>query len=121
MSWNAFRNALQYAGGGARNLNAARARGVCVGTDDPEKFFPEVPGGGQPAAGEIAKAFCRRCDERPRCLAGALDLKMKWGVFGGLTADERRRAIGQWDSIKREKAAEEAARAAEVLAWPTER
>ena len=45
---------------------------------DPELFFAEVP-----ADVEEAKALCRNCPVREACLAGALERREPWGVWGG--------------------------------------
>jgi hypothetical protein len=71
---------------------------------DPELFFPdsstespsESPDGeaGEPlVAAQVAaaKAVCRRCPVRQRCLEEALE-RIPYGIAGGLTAGERRRA-----------------------------
>ena len=80
----------------------AACRGV-----DPELFFPEAPTEpssdlssdpsrepeGEPlVAAQVAaaKAVCRRCPVRARCLAEALE-RLPHGIAGGLTAGERRR------------------------------
>src|SRR5262245_47159880 len=47
-------------------------------TDDPELFFAESPGDA-----ETAKALCRECPARAGCLAGALERREPWGVWGG--------------------------------------
>jgi WhiB family redox-sensing transcriptional regulator len=45
---------------------------------DPEVFFAESP-----ADVEAAKALCRDCPVREACLAGALERREPWGVWGG--------------------------------------
>lgn len=45
---------------------------------DPDLFFSESPG-----SLEVAKALCRECPLRAKCLAGALDRAEPWGVWGG--------------------------------------
>jgi WhiB family redox-sensing transcriptional regulator len=45
---------------------------------DPELFFAESP-----ADVETAKALCVDCPIRTGCLAGALDRREPWGVWGG--------------------------------------
>jgi WhiB family transcriptional regulator, redox-sensing transcriptional regulator len=45
---------------------------------DPELFFAEAP-----ADVEAAKALCLDCPIRERCLAGALQRREPWGVWGG--------------------------------------
>ncbi len=45
---------------------------------DPELFFAESP-----QDVEQAKAMCRSCRARLACLAGALERREPWGVWGG--------------------------------------
>jgi WhiB family redox-sensing transcriptional regulator len=40
-----------------------------------------------------AKAVCSSCPVRSSCLAEALAHRDGWGVFGGLTAEERARLL----------------------------
>jgi WhiB family redox-sensing transcriptional regulator len=47
-------------------------------TEDPELFFAEAP-----ADVEAAKALCQGCRARGECLAGALERREPWGVWGG--------------------------------------
>ena len=47
-------------------------------TEDPELFFAESP-----QDVETAKAMCRGCQARLACLAGALERREPWGVWGG--------------------------------------
>lgn len=47
-------------------------------SNDPELFFAESP-----ADVELAKTLCRTCPVRVECLAGALDRREPWGVWGG--------------------------------------
>jgi WhiB family redox-sensing transcriptional regulator len=47
-------------------------------TDDPELFFAESP-----EDLESAKALCVGCAARMACLAGALERREPWGVWGG--------------------------------------
>jgi WhiB family transcriptional regulator, redox-sensing transcriptional regulator len=47
-------------------------------TVDPELFFAESP-----RDVEQAKAMCRGCRARLACLAGALERREPWGVWGG--------------------------------------
>ena len=42
-----------------------------------------------------AKAICARCPARDACLAYALDAGEAYGVWGGLTEDERRAMLRQ--------------------------
>jgi len=47
-------------------------------TEDPELFFAEAP-----VDVESAKALCQGCRVRAQCLAGALERREPWGVWGG--------------------------------------
>jgi WhiB family transcriptional regulator, redox-sensing transcriptional regulator len=47
-------------------------------TDNPELFFAEAP-----EDVEQAKALCQGCRARLNCLAGALERREPWGVWGG--------------------------------------
>ncbi|MFF3313608.1 WhiB family transcriptional regulator [Streptomyces sp. NPDC002952] len=53
-------------------------------TSDSEALFAD--GAGQTRA----KAICTGCPVRAECLADALDNRIEWGVWGGLTERERR-------------------------------
>lgn len=52
---------------------------------DTELFYPEAGKRSGPA-----KAFCARCPVRRQCLAHALEVGERHGVWGGLSEDERR-------------------------------
>jgi len=56
---------------------------------DPELFFPVSSSG--PAVEQIARAkeICARCPVRPQCLAFALRTRQVYGLWGGLTEQER--------------------------------
>jgi WhiB family redox-sensing transcriptional regulator len=58
-------------------------RAGCRGTD-PDALFV------QGAAQNRAKAVCLGCPVRAECLADALDNRVEFGVWGGLTERERR-------------------------------
>ena len=47
-------------------------------SNDPELFFAESP-----QDVELAKALCVDCPVRAECLAGALERREPWGVWGG--------------------------------------
>ena len=59
------------------------ARAACR-TTDPDSLFV------QGAAQNRAKAICAGCTVRTECLADALDNKVEFGVWGGMTERERR-------------------------------
>ena len=57
---------------------------LCAETD-PDAFFPETGG-----SAEEAKRICRSCKVRAECLAYALERGEGFGIWGGLTTQERR-------------------------------
>ncbi|MDT0304016.1 WhiB family transcriptional regulator [Streptomonospora wellingtoniae] len=59
------------------------AHGLCRETD-PDALFV------QGAAQNRAKLICRGCPVRTECLADALDNRIEFGVWGGMTERERR-------------------------------
>lgn len=58
--------------------------------EDPELFFPIGNGELGHRQAHAAKAVCRRCSLRSRCLRWALDNASTEGVWGGHTEQERR-------------------------------
>ncbi|MGW1894029.1 WhiB family transcriptional regulator [Streptomyces sp. NPDC002004] len=56
---------------------------ACRGTDPDELF---TPGAGQ----NQAKTVCTGCAVRTECLAEALDQRIEFGIWGGMTERERR-------------------------------
>jgi WhiB family redox-sensing transcriptional regulator len=59
------------------------AQAACRTTDPDELFV-------QGAAQNRAKAVCAGCPVRTECLADALDNRVEFGVWGGMTERERR-------------------------------
>jgi WhiB family redox-sensing transcriptional regulator len=55
---------------------------------DPEWFFPG-PEGDHRAAVKV----CSGCPVQEECLAWALETRMRYGIWGGLTERERRRLL----------------------------
>ncbi len=47
-------------------------------SENPELYFAETP-----SDVELAKAMCQACPVRAECLAGALERREPWGVWGG--------------------------------------
>lgn len=66
-----------------------RHHAVCR-DEDPELFFPIGTSGPAKAQTEEAKAVCRRCPVVDECLAWALESGEDFGVWGGLSEEERR-------------------------------
>jgi WhiB family transcriptional regulator, redox-sensing transcriptional regulator len=76
-----------------------RRRAACRG-EEPELFFP-VGSAGPAALAQIAEAkkICARCPVRQACLVFAMATGQEYGIWGGLTEDERsqlrRRVAGE--------------------------
>lgn len=64
-----------------------REDAVCARVDG-DFWYPEVGG-----TNRRAKAMCRSCPVMDTCLQWAFDHNEQWGVFGGMSADERRRVV----------------------------
>lgn len=82
-----------------------RAEAACA-SSDPELFFPvgkARPGNTVYDQVERAKEVCRRCKVAQQCLQYALETNQEFGIWGGLTEDERR-------SLKRRAARDRRAR-----------
>jgi WhiB family redox-sensing transcriptional regulator len=71
---------MNYAGGDQMSVSVLEPSPVELPcrVADPELFFAESP-----ADVEQAKALCLDCPVRELCLAGALDRREPWGVWGG--------------------------------------
>ncbi|MFI7450606.1 WhiB family transcriptional regulator [Nonomuraea sp. NPDC049714] len=63
-------------------------RGACK-SSDPELFFPLAP---SPVQEAQAKAVCATCQVLTECRSYALKAGETDGIWGGLTAEERRRS-----------------------------
>jgi WhiB family redox-sensing transcriptional regulator len=59
------------------------AQALC-NSGDPDLLFQRG------AAQNVAKLVCRGCPVRTECLADALDNRVEYGVWGGMTERERR-------------------------------
>jgi WhiB family redox-sensing transcriptional regulator len=66
-----------------------RDRAACQ-DEDPELFFPIGDGAAAQEQMARAKVVCRRCLVRQQCLDFALSTGQDAGIWGGLTAAERR-------------------------------
>lgn len=56
----------------------------------PDLFFPDQKGIGQAQDIECAKELCKACPLLEECRNYAIEAKEQYGIWGGLTADERR-------------------------------
>lgn len=68
------------------------AQGACASLN-PEDFF--VQGADQ----HKAKVVCRSCPVLNQCLADALDNRIEFGVWGGMTERERRRLLREHPGV----------------------
>jgi WhiB family transcriptional regulator, redox-sensing transcriptional regulator len=66
-----------------------RNHAACLDVD-PELFFPIGNTGPSLLQIDEAKAVCGRCPVSQTCLSWALDTVQEFGVWGGLSEDERR-------------------------------
>lgn len=76
-----------------------RAAARCRDAEDPDLFFPE-----RKASADEALALCASCPVLPACRRHALELPERFGVWGGLTENERealRRAFGMRHHVRR--------------------
>lgn len=65
-----------------------RFKAACRG-EDVDLFFPIGVGPRATQQADEAKSVCRSCLVRQECLEDALKRPEKFGIFGGLDADER--------------------------------
>ena len=77
-------SALSLGGGMTMTWNETWADSALCRQARPDELF--VKG----AAQNRAKQICGQCPVRTECLAEALDSKVEWGVWGGMTERERR-------------------------------
>lgn len=57
---------------------------------DPELFFPNGLTGDHARQAKKAQRICQACPVRLECLEFALDSRQDFGVWGGLTEEQRR-------------------------------
>jgi WhiB family redox-sensing transcriptional regulator len=67
-------------------------RAKCRGMED--ALFPEA------SDQKRARLVCSGCPVRFECLAEALDNRIEWGVWGGMTERERRLLLRQRSDVK---------------------
>jgi len=87
-------------------VNGSAAWGLLAAcrTSDPDALFV------QGAAQHKAKAVCLSCPVRTECLADALDNRVEFGVWGGMTERERRALLRRRPEVKSWRRLLEAAR-----------
>jgi WhiB family redox-sensing transcriptional regulator len=88
-------------------VNQWAAQGACR-SSDPDALFV------QGAAQNRAKAVCLSCPVRTECLSDALDHKIEFGVWGGMTERERRALLRRRPNVQSWRRLLETARAEQV-------
>jgi len=88
-------------------MNDWAARGACR-TADPDALFV------QGAAQNRAKSICMACPVRTECLADALDHRIEFGVWGGMTERERRSLLRRRPNVQSWRRLLETARAEHI-------
>lgn len=69
---------------------------ACRGVDSSLFFHPEGErGAARSSREEAAKEVCMRCPVRSECATHALSVREPYGVWGGLTEDEREELLGR--------------------------
>ena len=58
---------------------------------DPDMFFPEPDDPNRNHIIKLAKQACGNCPYQAECLAGALERNEPFGIWGGMTEQERKR------------------------------
>lgn len=66
-----------------------REKAACS-KEDPELFFPTGVNGYSEKIVDQAKAICRTCPVADECLSYAMDHDEDYGIWGGLTENQRR-------------------------------
>ena len=90
--------------GSAKDPLGAWSAGAACRTGHPDELFV------QGAAQNRAKAVCAGCVVRVECLADALDNRVEFGVWGGMTERERRALLRQRPNVTSWRRLLEAAR-----------
>jgi WhiB family redox-sensing transcriptional regulator len=69
------------------------SQALCL-SGDPDMLFQRG------AAQNLAKILCRSCPVRTQCLADALDNRVEYGVWGGMTERERRALLRRRPDVR---------------------
>lgn len=74
---------------------AWHAQAVCGVASGDAEFFPEKGGASRSHAAQAAKTTCQGCPVKQQCLDYALEHRVAFGIWGGLSAMERRQLISE--------------------------
>ncbi len=96
--------AEQYAEQAQQGWSQDWAMQAACRTSDPDELFV------QGAAQNRAKVVCGGCVVRTECLADALDNRVEFGVWGGMTERERRAVLKKRPNVRSWRRLLEAAR-----------
>jgi WhiB family transcriptional regulator, redox-sensing transcriptional regulator len=83
--------------------DAGWREGAACRDADPNLFFPMGTTGVAVDEIESAKAVCRSCPVRKRCLEFALVTNQEAGVWGGTSEEERRKLRKEWSAARRRR------------------
>lgn len=80
-------------------------QGRCTAVSDHDHMFQETPGkvGTNSTSARVARDVCGTCVLKDECLAGALNRRDNWGVYGGVTRHVRERWATVWHQIRDER------------------
>jgi WhiB family transcriptional regulator, redox-sensing transcriptional regulator len=85
-------------------------RGLCRGKDSSLFFHPEGERGAARSSREVAaKEICLNCPVQIRCADHALKVREPYGVWGGMTEEEREEHHARQKALARAQAAREKA------------
>lgn len=65
---------------------------ICATHDDPDLWHSEL----NERRTRVAKSLCAQCPLQEQCLDHALEKNFRYGVWGGLTSDERKRFVRRY-------------------------
>jgi WhiB family redox-sensing transcriptional regulator len=87
---NAHRSLIVHDGTTTEFGDDWQERAACRGADTDEFYAEHVrSASAKHAQVRVAKEWCSICDVKQECLLLALNTGDKWGIFGGLTPEER--------------------------------
>jgi len=90
-------------------------QGACRGEDPNAFFHPEGErGAARENRAELAKSICRRCPVLDECATHALAAREPYGVWGGMSEEDRESIYRRKQALARERLSADAAAPASV-------